>query len=234
MISKSKLTFHLISILPGACEGYLGESVIARAVRRGLIAIKLWNPRDAVKAGPSGRRTVDDRAYGGGPGMVLQAEPILKTVEKVKGQISKVKSKSQAANRRIKVIILSPSGKQFDNQLARKLAKSGQDLVLIAGRYEGVDARVKKILRAEEVSIGPYILSGGELPALVMIEAIARQIPGVLGKFESVEENRIASSEVYTRPEVLKYDGKNHRVPKVLLSGHHGKIDEWRLNRKQR
>ncbi len=219
MTSKAK-HFHLVSIFPEAFTGYLGESVIARALERGLITVKFWNPRDLVKPEPSGRRTVDGKPYGGGPGMVLEAEPILKTIEKINGKP--------------KIYVLSPAGKQFDNKLAQKLAKSKQDIVLIAGRYEGIDARVKKVLKAEEISIGPYVLSGGELPALVILEAVARQIPGVLGKFESVEENRIASSEVYTRPEVLKHKGKNYRVPKVLLSGHHGKIDEWRAGRANR
>ncbi|MEK7504829.1 MAG: tRNA (guanosine(37)-N1)-methyltransferase TrmD [Patescibacteria group bacterium] len=220
------ITFHLISILPESFESYLQSSILGRALAEKIIAVKVWNPRDFVLPESSGRRTVDDKPYGGGPGMVLAAEPILKAVEKIGGKP--------------KVFIFSPAGKQFDNKLARKLAKSKQDLVLIAGRYEGIDARVKKILKAQEVSIGPYVLSGGELPALVMVEAIARQIPGVLGKFESVEENRssltgaTASSEVYTRPEVLNYEGKNYRVPKVLLSGHHAEIEAWRLAKKKR
>ena len=219
------ITFHIISILPESLESYLQSSILGRAVAEKLITVKVWNPRDFVLPENGGRRVVDDKPYGGGPGMVLQAEPILKAVEKIGGKP--------------KVFILSPAGKQFDNKLARKLAKSKQDLVLIAGRYEGIDARVKKILKAQEVSIGPYVLSGGELPALVIVEAIARQVPGVLGKFESVEENRpsltgaTASSEVYTRPEVLNYEGKNHRVPKVLLSGHHAEIEAWRQKQKR-
>ena len=113
------------------------------------------------------------------------------------------------------------------NAYAKKLTKE-TDVIIVCGRYEGIDARAKKILKAEEVSTGPYILTGGEVPALAIIDAAARQIPGVLGKFESLEEGRVASHEVYTRPEVIKHKGKNFKVPKILLSGHRAKIDEWK------
>ena len=106
-----------------------------------------------------------------------------------------------------------------------------KDIILISGRYEGIDTRVKKILKAEEVSIGDYVLTGGELPAMVVIDAIARQIPGVLGKFESVEENRITASEIYTRPEIISYKGKKYKVPKILLSGHMANIEKWKTKR---
>jgi tRNA (guanine37-N1)-methyltransferase len=115
--------------------------------------------------------------------------------------------------------------------MAKKLAKA-QDVVILCGRYEGIDARVKKIVRAEEVSIGPYILTGGEVPALAIIDATARQIPGVLGKIESLEEGRVASHDVYTRPEVLERHGKKYRVPAVLLSGHHANIDVQRSKKR--
>ena len=156
--------------------------------------------------------------------MVLKAEPILKSVEAaLKGG-----RKQARGSKKIKIIILSPRGKQFTNAMAAMLAKKNDTLVLIAGRYEGIDARVKKILRAEEISVGPYVLTGGELPALTVLDAIARHIPGVLGKHESLEENRLAAGEVYTRPEVLVYKKKSHKVPKVLLTGHHRKIEEWK------
>ena len=137
----------------------------------------------------------------------------------------------------IKIILFSPSGKKFDTSYAKKLIKKKYtDIILIAGRYEGIDARVQKIFRAEEISIGDYVLTGGELPAMVLIDSISRQVPGVLGKYESLEEERVSSSEVYTRPEILKYpfgkaQGKNiktYKVPKVLLSGNHKKIEEWK------
>lgn len=210
------LTFHVITLFPESLESYVSSSILGRAVKNKKVRIKFYNPRDYVGIkNASGYRPVDGRAYGGGPGMVLQAEPILKAVKKIKAK-------------KPKVIIFSPSGKQFNNQEGIKLAKKQNDIILICGRYEGVDARVKKILKAEDVSVGPYILTGGELAALILMDATARQVEGVLGKFSSLEESRISSSQVYTRPEVLKYDGKKFRVPKVLLSGNHKEIDEWR------
>lgn len=206
------IRFHVISIFPGALGSYLSESIIKRARSRGLIEIKVHNLRDFTR---DKHKKVDARPYGGGPGMVMMAEPIIRAVKKIgKG----------------KVFILSPAGKQFDNKIARKLSKY-KDIILICGRYEGIDARVKKILKAEKLSVGPYILTGGELPAMVVIDAVSRQILGVLGKSESLEENRVSTSEVYTRPEVLKYKGKPYRVPRVLLSGHHAKINDWKSNR---
>ena len=157
--------------------------------------------------------------------MVMQAEPLLKAT-------AKALSSSKGKNKKTKIIIFSPSGKKFTNEYAKNLAKKYTDVVMISGRYEGIDARVKKILRAEEISIGDYVLTGGELPAMVLIDSTARQISGVLAKSESLEESRISSSEVYTRPEVLKYKGKNYRVPKVLLSGHRAKIEEWKKSSK--
>ncbi len=159
---------------------------------------------------------IDERPYGGGPGMILQAEPIIAAVESIKKN-----------NPKVKVIITAVGGKPFTNAYARKLTKQ-KDVIIICGRYEGIDARVKKILKAEEVSVGDYILTGGEVPALAIIDATVRQIPGVLGKFESLEEKRVSSHEIYTRPEVIIHDGKNYRVPKVLLSGHHADIEEWK------
>ena len=177
------------------------------------IKILFYNPLDFCEP----KRRADDRPYGGGPGMVLRPELFLKAFEKIK------------KTKKAKVILFSPSGKKFDTPYAKKLVKQKYtDIIMISGRYEGIDARVKKILKAEEISIGDYVLTGGELPAMVLIDSISRQIPGVLGKYESLEEERVSSSEFYTRPEILKWKGKNYRVPKVLLSGHHKKIDEWK------
>ena len=209
------MNFHIISIFPDSFKSYLSESIILRAVKKGLIRVNILNPRDFSE---DKHRKVDDTPYGGGPGMVMKAEPILKAVSKIK------KSKSL-------IFILSPRGEQMTNKLAQKIAKEGKDIILISGRYEGIDHRVKKILKAKEISIGPYILTGGELPAMVFIDAVTRQIKGVLGKEASLEEKRIASGEVYTRPEVFKWKGKRHNVPKVLISGHHAKIEEWRKKR---
>ena len=154
--------------------------------------------------------------------MVLRAEPILRAFSKA--QSSKLVAQS------VEVILLSPSGKQFTNAEAEKLSKK-KNIIFISGRYEGIDARVKKILKAKEYSVGPYVLTGGELPALTMIDAISRRIPGVLGKLESLEENRISTSEIYTRPEVLVWQKKKYKVPKVLLEGNHKKIEEWKRGR---
>ena len=220
------MRFHIITIFPEMFDSYLQESIIGRAIENKLIEVKFYNPRDFIKAPKNNYRPVDDKPYGGGPGMVMRAEPMLKAIEKA---ISKIKIK--AKSHKLKIILFSPSGKKFDTIYAKNSAKKYTDIILISGRYEGIDARVQKIFKAEDISIGDYVLTGGELPAMVMIDSISRQIKGVLGKYESLEEERISSSEVYTRPEILKYKGKNYRVPKVLLSGNHKKIDEWRKSR---
>lgn len=208
------MTFHIITLFPNAFDSYINESIIERAVKSKKIKIKFYNPRDYTK---DKHRRVDQKPYGGGPGMVIESQSVLKAVEKAIGRKKKAK-----------IIFLAPNGKQFDNSYAKKLSKTHKDIVIISGRYEGVDARVRKILKAEVVTVGPYVLTGGELPAMVILDAVSRQIKGVLGNIGSIEEERIASKDVYTRPEVLRYKGKNYRVPKVLLSGHHEKIDEWR------
>ncbi len=213
------MRFHIITIFPEMFDSYLKESIIGRAIGNKLVSVKFYNPRDYVKGNKSNYKPVDDKPYGGGPGMVMRAEPILKAVAKVLTLTERKKTK---------VILFSPSGKKFDTAYAKKSVSKYTDIILISGRYEGIDARVQKILKAEEISIGDYVLTGGELPAMVLIDSISRQIPGVLGRYESLEEERVSSSEVYTRPEVLKYKGKNFRVPKVLLSGNHKLIKEWR------
>ncbi|MFA5778168.1 MAG: tRNA (guanosine(37)-N1)-methyltransferase TrmD [Candidatus Paceibacterota bacterium] len=214
------MRFHIITIFPEIFDSYLNESIIGRAIKNKLISVKFYNPRDFIKAPKNNYRPVDDKPYGGGPGMVMRAEPIIKAIEKA---ISKTKNKKKT-----KIILFSPSGKKFTTSYAKNSAKKYTDIILISGRYEGIDARVQKMFKAEEISIGDYVLTGGELPAMVLVDSISRQIPGVLGKYESLEEERVSSSEVYTRPEVLKYKKKNYKVPKVLLSGNHKKIEEWR------
>jgi len=197
---------------------YLNEGVLGRAVnKKKKIKINFYNPRDFVK---NKHKKVDDSPYGGGPGMVMMAEPILKAWQKAKGKKKKVKT-----------IILSPRGKLFTNLYGRRILDEYRHIILISGRYEGLDARIKKVTKGEEISIGQYVLSGGELPALVLIDAISRQVKGVLGDFSSVEENRISSGELYTRPREIKYKNKKYKVPEVLISGYHRKIDEWREKR---
>jgi tRNA (guanine37-N1)-methyltransferase len=217
-IYRKIMRFHIITIFPEMFDSYLKESIIGRAIRDKKISIKFYNPMDFCKP----KERVDGRPYGGGPGMVLRPELFLKATEKALAKIKKVNKN------KIKVILFSPAGKKFDTSYAKKATQKYTDIIFISGRYEGIDTRVKKILKAEEISIGDYVLTGGELPAMVVIDSISRQIPGVLGRYDSLEEERVSTSEVYTRPEVLKYKGKNYKVPKVLLSGHHGKIDEWK------
>ncbi len=226
--------FHVITLFKDAIESYLNESILGRAKGEGRIAVSYYNPRDYAVPLKSGKKVsyIDGRPYGGGPGMVIEAMPIIKAVEKALKNKGSVKTK---------IIIFSPSGKQFTNEYARKIAKSYKDVVLISGRYEGIDARVKKILKAdlsakalasvEEISVGPYVLTGGEIPAAIVIDAVSRQLEGVLGNFDSCEESRISSGEVYTRPEVLIYKKKKYKVPKVLLSGDHKKIEKWRMRK---
>lgn len=208
------INFHIITIFPHILDSYINESILKRAQENKKVGFKFYDPRDFTK---DKHKRVDDKPYGGGPGMVMQAEPILKAVKKAVGK-----------KKDVKMLIMSPRGKQFTNTIAENYAKKYKHIVLIAGRYEGIDARVKKILKAEEVSIGPYTLSGGELPAAVIAEAVARQVSGVLGKNESIEELRTASAEVYTRPETITEKGKKHIVPKLLTSGHHAEIEKWR------
>lgn len=153
--------------------------------------------------------------------MVLEAEPFLKAVQKAK-----------RGAKRTKVVFFATDGKQFTNTVARDWAKKYDDIIFLSGRYEGIDARAAKILKAEKISVGPYVLTGGELPAMIVIDAVSRQIPGVLGKFESIEETRVASPDVYTRPEILVWKKKKYRVPKVLLGGNHKLIEAWKESRK--
>ncbi len=214
------MRFHVITIFPDIFDSYMNESIIGRAKEKKLIDIKFYNPRDFIKAPKNNYRPVDDRPYGGGPGMVMRAEPLIKAIEK---SLSKIKDK-----KRVKIINFSPSGKKFTTEYAKNSVKKYTDIIFICGRYEGIDARIDKIFKTENISIGDYVLTGGELPAMVLIDSISRQIKGVLGKFESLEEERISSSEVYTRPEILKYKNKNYKVPKVLLSGNHKEIEEWK------
>jgi len=225
-------TFHIVTLFPESLDSYLNASIIKRAQEKGLIAIKYYNPRDFV-AVPKGKkpsyadRRVDNRPYGGGPGMVIEALPIIKAIES-----AIVKSKKQKGKRKTKIVFFSPAGKQFTNVVADSYKKY-TDIVMVCGRYEGIDARVKKAFPMTDISVGPYVLTGGELPAMIMIDSITRRIPGVLGHDSSIEELRISSPDVYTRPEIIKYKGKSYRVPKILLSGHHAKMDEWRLKRKK-
>lgn len=214
------MTFHIISLFPEAMGSYIQESIIGRAIKDKKIKVNFYNPRDFSK---DPRKRIDQKPYAGGPGMVIQAEPVIKAIAKAVGR-----------KKNVKIFFLSPAGSQFDNTMAQKIAKKSfakkptKDIVIICGRYEGIDERVNKVFKTEKLSIGPFVLTGGELPALIMIDAISRHIPGVLGNELSPEEKRIHSNKVYTRPETFKYKGKNYKVPAILLSGNHAEIEKWK------
>jgi len=221
------MNFHVITIFSEVCQAYTDASVLGRAqktdkgkgakVRGKKILVSYYNPRDFTN---DKHRKVDDKPYGGGPGMVMKAEPILKAWQKAVGR-----KKDQ---KKVKTLIMSPRGKVFTQKLAKDYAKKYDHLVLISGRYEGIDDRVKKALRAEEVSVGDYILTGGELPALSIIDSVARQIPGVLGTHDSLEDDRVTSGETYTRPETFEYQKKKLSVPNVFVTGNHKEIEKRR------
>ena len=213
------MKFHLITLFEEACDAYLSASIIGRARKEKKIFVSYQTPRDFVdnKWGK-----VDERPYGGGPGMVMMALPVVKAV--MKGLRNPSKKKAV-------IIWFSPGAKQFTNKDADALAKY-TDVVLVCGRYEGIDERAKKILKTlapvKEFAVGEAVYTGGEVPSLAIVDAVTRRLPGVLGKDASVEERRVASSAVYTRPETILYKKKEYRVPKVLQTGHHANISAWR------
>ena len=216
------MRFHLITLFKEACDAYLSASILGRARKEKKIFVRYQNPRDFVdnKWGK-----VDERPYGGGPGMVMMALPVVKAV--MKGLRNPSKKKAV-------IIWFSPGAKQFTNKDADALAKY-QDVILVCGRYEGIDERAKKILKTlatvKEFAVGEAVYTGGEVPALAIVDAVTRRLPGVLGKDASVEERRVASSAVYTRPEIIVYKKKKYRVPHVLQTGHHANINAWRKKR---
>ena len=229
------VTFHVITLFPESLESYLGASIVQRAQERKKIAVKYYNPRDFAMAAKKGAkltyadRRVDDRPYGGGPGMVIEALPVMRAIDKAVGR----KMKTAAGKKSVKIVFFNPGGEMFTNAVADKF-RTHNDIVLVCGRYEGIDARVKKAFPMADISVGDYTLTGGELPAMVLIDAITRRIPGVLGDDLSVEEARVASRDVYTRPAVFEYKKKKYKVPDILLSGHHKNIDEWKIGRNKK
>lgn len=223
------MNFYVITLFKEMFDSYLGESILGRAIKDKKIKIDFLNPRVFVsgkykKVWPDGNISaqVDERPYGGGPGMVMMAEPIIKAVESIVKKINKRK------NNKILIINFIPSAEKFTTKEAKNISKKYTDIILICGRYEGIDSRVDKILKTKKYSIGDYVLTGGEIPAMVLIDCVSRQIKGVLGNFDSREEERVSSSEIYTRPEILIYNKKKYKVPKVLLSGNHKDIENWK------
>lgn len=217
------MRFHIVTLFPQLIEGYISDSILKRAIENKLLEVYFYNPREHST---ERHKKVDDRPYGGGPGMVMTVQPLVQTVLYIK--------KKLARKRQVKlgVFLMSPGGDMLSNTLARGMAKKYTDIILVSGRYEGIDARVKKILRAKEISVGDYVLTGGELPAMTIVDVVSRQIEGVLGRFDSLEEERVSSHEMYTRPEVYEHEGKKYRVPKVLIGGNHAEIDKYRSREK--
>jgi tRNA (guanine37-N1)-methyltransferase len=219
------ITFHIVSIFPNSFTSYFKEGIIFRAIKNKKIKIVLYDLRDFSK---DKHRKVDDTPYGGGPGMVLAVEPIYECVSFIKKKLKSEKNNSQ----KIRTILFSAKGTLYKQKKASEL-KDNDHLILICGRYEGVDERVAKKIADEELSIGEYVLTGGELPAMVMIDSISRLLPGILGNEKSLESESYGKSgfdySVYTRPEIFK----NWKVPKILLGGNHLEIEKWRnKNRK--
>lgn len=227
------MQFDIITIFPKIFDCYFNESIIKRARKKGLVEIDVHNLRNFTT---DKHKTVDDKPYGGGPGMVLKVEPIFRAVQAIK----KIRNKPKTQNPKPKtrVILFSAKGKMFTQKEARRLAKYDQ-LIMICGRYEGVDERVAKYIADEELSVGNYVLTGGEIPAMIVVDVVSRLLPGVLGKAESLKEESFGLRSTtnhqlpttnyleypqYTRPENFR----GWKVPKVLLSGDHKKIEEWR------
>lgn len=211
------MIIDIITIFPKMFEPVLNESIVKRAQSKGKVIIRVHNLRDYSL---DKHRKVDDRPFGGGSGMVMRPEPIFRAIEKIR-------AKDKVLRTKCKIILLTPQGKRLDQKLADKLAKY-KHIILICGHYEGIDERVRQYLADEEVSIGDYVLTGGELPAMVLVDCLVRLLPGVLGdknslNFESFKGNLLEYPH-YTRPAKFR----NMPVPGVLLSGDHTKIEEWR------
>lgn len=206
------MKIHILTLFPDMFSGPFTESIIGRAADQGLVSIDIHNIRDYTR---DKHHVVDDSPYGGGPGMVLKPEPLFEAVEAVKGEAD------------MPVILLTPQGRLFDQRVAAELAGQ-EELILICGHYEGVDERVREHLVTDEVSIGDYVLSGGELAAMVVVDAVVRQLPGALGSEESVGDDSHANGLLeypqYTRPQSFC----GWEVPEILLSGNHAEIERWR------
>lgn len=211
------MRIDILTLFPEMFQGPFSVSILKRAIDRGLVSINIHNIRDYAH---DKHRTVDDYAYGGGAGMILKPEPIFETVESITSDVKPAKGD-------LSVILLTPQGRLFSQQIAQELSAYGH-LILICGRYEGVDERVREHLVTDEISIGDYVLSGGELAAMVVVDAVVRLLPGVLGSEASLREDSHISGLLeypqYTRPAVFR----GWAVPEVLLSGNHAEIAKWR------
>ena len=218
------MRFNIITIFPKIFDSYFSESIIKRAIQKKKVEIKIHNLRDFSL--DKKHHKVDERPFGGGAGMVLMAEPILRAAARI----------TKRQDTKTKIILFSAKGKQFNQKMANDWSKKYNNFIFITGRYEGIDERVSKILKAEEISIGPYITTDGDVAAMVVVSALTRLIPNVIN-FESLKDESFIRKEIkkgdleyphYTRPEILVWRGKKYKVPTILLSGDHKKIKEWR------
>lgn len=227
-----KLRIDILTIFPEVIEPYVHASILGRAEKKKLAE---FHAHDLREWSTDKHHKVDDKPFGGGPGMVMAVQPFHRALQALK--LRKADGTKTAKGKKARVILTSAKGKTFTQADARRLAKYDQ-LVFLCGRYEGVDERVAKHLADEELSIGGYVLTGGELPALVMTDAVARLRPGVLGEAESLtEESHTKAGELeypqYTRPEKYKAGKKTWDVPAILLGGHHAEIEGWRQTKKK-
>jgi tRNA (guanine37-N1)-methyltransferase len=219
------MVFDFVSLFPESFASYLSVSMLHRAEEDGLVSYSFSNPRDYTT---DKHRTVDDTPYGGGAGMVMKPEPLF-------GCVEDLLANSDTARDRTRVILFSAKGKRFTQKDARRFMADYDHLILVCGRYEGVDERVAECLVDEELSIGEYVLTGGELPAMIVADAVTRLIPGVLGNAESIEteshsEEGVLEYPQYTKPEEFR----GWKVPDILLSGHHGDIAKWRKEKSRK
>jgi len=230
-MSKPKLRVDIVTLFPEVVEPYLKASILGRAAKKKLVE---FHPHDLRLWSKDKHHKVDDKPFGGGPGMVMQVQPFHQALQALK--LRKADGTKTAKGKKARIILTSAKGKTFTQADAYRLTKYNQ-LVFLCGRYEGVDERVAKHLADEELSIGAYVLTGGELPACVMTDAVTRLRPGVLGEAESLtEESHTHVGELeypqYTRPEKYKAGKKNWQVPPVLLGGNHAEIRKWRKEKK--
>ncbi len=209
------MQFDIITIFPSIFDGFLQESLINKAIQKKHIKV---NIHDLRKWADDAHKTVDEKPFGGGSGMVMKIGPIYRAVSEIR-------------KKNARVILFTPRGKKFNQKKATDFSNHNQ-LVMICGRYEGVDERVAKYIADEEISLGDYVLMGGELPAMIVLETVSRLVPGVIGKGSFLEERKKSDGFLeypqYTRPESFLINGKKRNVPKILLSGDHKKIEEWK------
>jgi len=221
------LRIDFVTIFPRMFDGFIAEGVIARGIKQGLLDVRVWDLRDFAT---DKHRSTDDEAYGGGPGMVMLAEPVLRCVERIRDEGLGIRKTRELPNPSLLIphtVMTTPQGRRFDQRVAKEFAAKNH-LLILCGRYEGFDERIRETLHPDEISVGDFVVSGGELPAMLIADATGRMIEGVVGNTGSVEEdsfyNGLLDYPHYTRPEEMR----GMRVPDVLLSGHHEKIRRWR------